>query len=326
MHIALKELNNALADLEKLAETDPRAHSDLLVLGALKSTSSGATLEGYADAIAALNSLLKKDLEGVVFKRADMLFYKGVFLALCGDYKKAKLMVQESYQIKQAAQEQRGTRSNRSAQELSKLLDSSFSDAPDCGRLETRPRPLEEWDFTDRTYNVYEYLYNLAVLELAADARQPALELLATLLDSVPDEAVRDGVQRLIAHVRGPPDPTALRDFTPFPHHNRLCSIYPALRVRAGTCRLSFCLPQVEMASLACAFDSALLDIGPTVVENRPEAPWIKRSAEGVIFTDNIQYIDDLDLMSEKRETGTCAYCAYTHPYSARQAPRAPRS
>ena len=67
--------------------------------------------------------------------------------------------------------------------------------------------------------------------------------------------------------------------------------------------KLSFCLPTVEMPSMAFCFDQKLLDISPTVVENRPEAPWIKRGAEGVIFTDNIQQIDDLDLMSEKRET-----------------------
>jgi hypothetical protein len=51
------------------------------------------------------------------------------------------------------------------------------------------------------------------------------------------------------------------------------------------------------MPAMNCCFDDRLLEcISPSVVENKPEAPWIKRSAEGVIFTDNIQYIDDLDL------------------------------
>lgn len=34
-------------------------------------------------------------------------------------------------------------------------------------------------------------------------------------------------------------------------------------------------------------------------MENKPEAPWIKRNADGVIFTENIQYFDDLDLKTE---------------------------
>jgi hypothetical protein len=42
-----------------------------------------------------------------------------------------------------------------------------------------------------------------------------------------------------------------------------------------------------------------ILIVQPSIVENKPEAPWIKRTAEGVVFTDNIQYIDDLDLRSE---------------------------
>jgi hypothetical protein len=97
-------------------------------------------------------------------------------------------------------------------------------------------------------------------------------------------------------------------EIVPFPVHNRLCSIFPGLKVKIGQttldCKLSFCLPSIDMPSMNCCFDHKLLDISPTVVENRPEAPWIKRSSEGVIFTDNIQHIEDLDLMSEKRDTG----------------------
>lgn len=43
----------------------------------------------------------------------------------------------------------------------------------------------------------------------------------------------------------------------------------------------------------------------PTVVENKPEAPWIKRTSEGVIFTDNVQIVEDLDLKSTTRPKET---------------------
>lgn len=36
------------------------------------------------------------------------------------------------------------------------------------------------------------------------------------------------------------------------------------------------------------------------MVENKPEAPWIKRNANGVIFTDNIQTFDNLNLETEE--------------------------
>lgn len=47
-------------------------------------------------------------------------------------------------------------------------------------------------------------------------------------------------------------------------------------------------------------FDIKLIQsLSPEVVENKPEAPWIKRNQDGVVFTDNIQYVNDLDLKSE---------------------------
>lgn len=38
------------------------------------------------------------------------------------------------------------------------------------------------------------------------------------------------------------------------------------------------------------------------MVENKPEAPWIRRNINGVIFTDNIQVFEDLDLETEEKE------------------------
>lgn len=53
--------------------------------------------------------------------------------------------------------------------------------------------------------------------------------------------------------------------------------------------RLSFCLPMVPVPSMEPAFEKSLLDkLQPNIVENKPEAPWIKKNALGVIFTDNI--------------------------------------
>ena len=121
-----------------------------------------------------------------------------------------------------------------------------------------------------------------------------------TILDNISEEH-KEPIRRLISIIEG--NSSDYSEITGFPNQNRLCSIFPGLDVsirgKTVACKLSFCLPSVEIPSMNCCFDTKLLDISPTVVENRPEAPWIKRGVEGVIFTDNIQNIDDLDLLSE---------------------------
>jgi hypothetical protein len=37
-------------------------------------------------------------------------------------------------------------------------------------------------------------------------------------------------------------------------------------------------------------------------VENKPEAPWIRRNQEGIIFTDNVQVFENLVLDTENVE------------------------
>jgi hypothetical protein len=68
--------------------------------------------------------------------------------------------------------------------------------------------------------------------------------------------------------------------------------------------RLSFCLPGIELPSMQPEFDNKLIDnLGPHVVENKPEAPWIRRTSEGIVFTDNVQYFEELDLKTESKRS-----------------------
>lgn len=48
---------------------------------------------------------------------------------------------------------------------LSRLLDTSCQIESE-GRLEMQPKLLEDFEFVDRTYNIYEYLYNTAIVDL----------------------------------------------------------------------------------------------------------------------------------------------------------------
>lgn len=53
--------------------------------------------------------------------------------------------------------------------------------------------------------------------------------------------------------------------------------------------RLSFCLPYIEYPSIEPRFDDEVIkNMTVSVVENRPEAPWIKWNSQGVVFTQDM--------------------------------------
>ncbi|KRX11228.1 hypothetical protein PPERSA_07753 [Pseudocohnilembus persalinus] len=93
-----------------------------------------------------------------------------------------------------------------------------------------------------------------------------------------------------------------------FPTHNRLCSIFPEVQLPLKkvkvALRLSYCLPCVPIPNIEPKFEQNLLDIlQPTTIENKPEAPWIKKNAQGVIFTDNmLELQDDIEITDTQRE------------------------
>ena len=70
--------------------------------------------------------------------------------------------------------------------------------------------------------------------------------------------------------------------------------------------RLSFSLPKINPPSLVPTFDMKLVtDLSPLSVENKPEAPWIRRNEQQgdmIMFTDNIQMVDDIRLETEEHE------------------------
>ena len=83
----------------------------------------------------------------------------------------------------------------------------------------------------------------------------------------------------------------------PFPYENRLCSIFPEISIpltkdRIVT-RLFFCLPEVKKPDITPRIDEKTMEsVDVSWVETRPEAPWIKRNEQGVIFTDEVVMYD----------------------------------
>ncbi|CAK95205.1 unnamed protein product (macronuclear) [Paramecium tetraurelia] len=287
-----KELNSALNELSIIIEElhSHEATIDKQMLTILKETSQQISTKILEDSISSISQIQKGQQEGLIFRLSDIYFYKGLFYTYLGQYSKAKQCLRFSYDLKE-----KEIKKSRNTQLINQ-------------------NTLEDFDFTNKTYNIYEHLYNCAILDVILGNIEEAFETLTLLHEHLTQIEFRVQLQILMELLRDdlldtPPEEefSKIQEFQLFPQHNRLCSIYPALQLPlkkySVVIRMSFCLPIVEFPSQPILFDEQLLQkISPKVVENKPEAPWIKRSNEGVIFTDNIQCIDDLDLQSTVRK------------------------
>ena len=85
-----------------------------------------------------------------------------------------------------------------------------------------------------------------------------------------------------------------------FPSINRLCGIYDPISHDLAEpssqgpkqiikIRLSFCLPYISPPNMSIRAGFETLEkINISCIENRPEAPWVRRTADGIVFTNNI--------------------------------------
>jgi hypothetical protein len=90
-------------------------------------------------------------------------------------------------------------------------------------------------------------------------------------------------------------------DCSPFPTSNRFCSLFPEIvyenRLKF---RLSFCLPEILPPEIKFERDPKIIkEINMCSMDPKPDAPWIKRNSDGIIFTDEIIGFD-IDLKTEK--------------------------
>lgn len=101
--IITKELNNAMLDLQKIQEqnNDLQSWIDLSVLTTLKATSSQNDEGTFLEAASTLSQLIKKNADGKIFQKSDILFYKGVYQFYLGMYEDAQMCLKQSYDIKE---------------------------------------------------------------------------------------------------------------------------------------------------------------------------------------------------------------------------------
>ena len=157
----------------------------------------------------------------------------------------------------------------------------------------------------------------MAVSDIMFGNHLKAYKALNGLLDIFPEGEVKQQFAKFVSLVqKETKDPfgnkAAKNDieqaqFIPFPVENRLCSIFPESVLPFKTpirTRLFFCLPHVPKPDITPRFQEKILEeFSMHSIEIKPEAPWIRRSDQGVIFTDEvIKYEIELSQSSSSEE------------------------
>ena len=81
-------------------------------------------------------------------------------------------------------------------------------------------------------------------------------------------------------------------------NENSIFHYYPIIKIPLKNginldCRLSICFPDIQPPNICPLFDDKMINkVNVDLVENKPEAPWIKRNNSTIVFTDNLFQID----------------------------------
>ncbi|CAK65289.1 unnamed protein product (macronuclear) [Paramecium tetraurelia] len=280
-----KELSLAQSELQLISEKNQKAMADFQLVRILNLMCSGEIYTNLQDNISVLSGIQMNGQEGEIFKQSHIWFYYCVLLTYKGEYQLAQEFLNLSYE------------------------------------LERKSENFNSNDFGNQIYTFKEYLFNSALLNLMMNKMTVAIELLNTLYDQLNYMEEKVELQIFIKQIKDDLQDTdknkkliTYDEFYLFQQKNRLSSLFPVLQLPLKkynvTTKLSFCLPRIEFPSLEFVFDekvlqkisvSFLCQDQPYVVENYPEAPWIKRIKQAIVFTDNLRSIGE-DLESTIRE------------------------
>eukprot|EP00825_Cyclidium_porcatum_P049006 TRINITY_DN8376_c0_g1_i4.p1 TRINITY_DN8376_c0_g1~~TRINITY_DN8376_c0_g1_i4.p1 ORF type:complete len:178 (+),score=22.43 TRINITY_DN8376_c0_g1_i4:138-671(+) len=151
---------------------------------------------------------------------------------------------------------------------------------------------IDDFDFDNQTYNIFEFQYNVSICYLMMQRYQDAIKLFHVLQEMLTDVPTKEKLKQLINYVQDEIQSNGQNSsfgesqqqnkesvlIEIFPSHNRLCSIFPIVKFPLKKYklegRLSFCLPKVNPPSMIPCFEDDLLkQMDVNCVENRPEAP-----------------------------------------------------
>ncbi|EGR32790.1 hypothetical protein IMG5_070720, partial [Ichthyophthirius multifiliis] len=304
-YFAMKDLTSTIEDIDSLLQLNSNNKEisiDKICLESLKSFICQKNYQGQKEGIQQIKSITKQK-SGFFFKWSDIVFYKAVFYFQTGNFIKAIKNFQKSIQIK-------GVECNNN-------------------------NKLYEFDFDNQTYNIYEFYYSCAACFIMMKQYKQAIKQLQQLKEIIPNEGIIKQLDLIIQILYDEMQNSILKIF---PYKNRFCSTFKSQQAQfqiykyfvkqlkfyiyiqfqniQKKIKLYFCLPYVEYPSIKPQFDNSLIEnfkvyyykhyllnqfLKPELVENKPEAPWIRKCQDGFILTENIQYFDNLDLQTETK-------------------------
>ncbi|EAS02746.2 tetratricopeptide repeat protein (macronuclear) [Tetrahymena thermophila SB210] len=326
--IIIKDISSAYQDVSKVIEINPSRNYafDRGCLNALqlatenlieyesvedppKQKDPQIQLSNFQSGLQKLQKLSQASyINGKIFKQFDMHLYKGVLNFYCGNYEEAIKDFNLSLQSRADYSDQ--------IRNMKKPLNND-SDILVVPSSEDLNEDYEQSILDSMTSN--QIYYNIAMAQLMmkkfSDAYDTCLRFQSQLQESTKDYF--NVLMKLIFHekeVAQPQQQEPINDelqlelLNIFPGDGKFCEIFPTFTPPFSSIsnlkmRLSFDIPNIEPPSLHPVFQTSLIEnLAPNMVENKPEAPWIRRNTNGVIFTDNIQVFEDLDLETEEKE------------------------
>lgn len=316
--IAEKNLIKALKLLQDLVSEYPNEayKYDLKVLEALKFTSS----QKFPKARNLFKDLFQVKYKGMVFSKSDLFFYYGFCCFYLGDYKTALENFKEAMDVKYSQESKCFEQMEEEALRNIFEGDESEERGPLTGQTFTKLEMTynialvhlmlgEKSEALKLLNSVYENK------DEEGDQKSEFLGIICSILEDqvkkivniieegkIQDEDLdkieteEDSEDGFAPSNNKDLDKTCARTKTLsiFPISNRLCGIYDQACYQLNKdeilkFRLSFCLPFIELPDMSIKVGFEILkDIKISSIENRPEAPWIKRTSSGIVFTNNL--------------------------------------
>eukprot|EP01017_Pseudomicrothorax_dubius_P034550 TRINITY_DN4753_c0_g4_i2.p1 TRINITY_DN4753_c0_g4~~TRINITY_DN4753_c0_g4_i2.p1 ORF type:complete len:1181 (-),score=268.49 TRINITY_DN4753_c0_g4_i2:134-3676(-) len=310
-YIKMKELNAALEDLNRVIELggthqrEASADRDMLHSLKIASVSKSDFHKNLRDAEEKITKVINSKKFGLIFDIHDCYFYRAVMRIYSQEYIEAMSDLIKANEYREKFLEGR----------LAELQNEVVRD----GQLDEPSFDHEMAELEENTsFNRFEYLYTYTLLLILTGNCDEAIQVLENMAQYAVEKS-RENLEILSAILKnemalvaagnveeGEVEEKEIGPLMIFPFQNRLCSIYPPIILNFThhkniELKLSFCLPRVENPSIKPNVSIDLLaKVDHTSVENKPEAPWIRRNNKGIIFTEKIiedveHDVDDID-------------------------------
>lgn len=332
-----KNLVSAMDTLAKLESLNNKAKLqysfDMAVLQSLKQCCE----ERLAEALDLLTSLDLSKKEGFIFKRKDLLLYIAFVNFLSSDYQKAlksfTLLEMDHYS------KERDKNSLIPSEEEDAFgiifLDSIEREGQFYVSSKSITRPELIYNIgichlmlknLDKAYLKFASLLTIPQISLKVHKLMSRLKRYVTVETLSKAKTLSGKFQPNQSHLSEEEEDLAnemLLDSSekiadpsetcPMPTENRLCSIYPTSRLDLAPgdsieLRLSFCLPEIKLSEIKIEVGyEELLKLNLRSIEFKPEAPWIKKLDERIIFTNHVvedevaEYNSPADLLEKLR-------------------------